>query len=73
MDMKESYTHAGLAVLVTLIIYSLSFSEAFDEIKHNVLGVIMLFLVMMAIGHFFAEMFYEGKSEEKSYGKKIKV
>jgi len=63
--MKERYTHAGLAVLITLIVYSLSFSEAFEEMKTNVLGVIMLFLLVMAIGHFYAGFFYGEKNNEK--------
>ena len=49
---------------MALIMYGLSFSQAFDDLKTNVLGVIMLFLLAGAIGYFFTELWYGGEKPD---------
>lgn len=63
--MKELYTHAGLALLITVIMFGLSFSEAFIDMRGNALGVILLFLMMSTIGYWFSKIFYEERKDAK--------
>jgi predicted Na+-dependent transporter len=67
--MKILYTHAAATLLSALVVFSLSFVEAFNEIKTNSIGVILFFIVMAVIGYFFAKLFYSEK--EGVYGKKL--
>lgn len=61
--MKEAYTHAGIAIIIALVMYALSFSSVFDEMKRNILAVFFMVIVMGTIGFFYAKLFYDERGD----------
>jgi len=61
--MKESNTHAGLAIIISFFMYALSFMKPFEDVKRNWLFVVFMLVVMGALGYFYAKLFYDDRGD----------